>query len=76
MLENTTAKQISCGGNTVAVHSVFFFKKTTKLNSQPAQYEKKIDKGHFEKKIIIRKKNHVGKYCSILQCFKEKKLYS
>ena len=24
-----------CRGNTVAIHIVFFFKKTTKLNSQP-----------------------------------------
>jgi hypothetical protein len=36
-------------GNTVAIHSVFK-KKTTKLNSQPAQYEKKIDKDNSEKK--------------------------
>ena len=36
--------------NTVTIHC-FFFKKTTKQNSQPAQYEKnKIDKDHFEKK--------------------------
>jgi hypothetical protein len=37
-------------GNTVAIHSVLK-KKTTKLNSQPAQYEKnKIDKDNSEKK--------------------------
>jgi len=37
------------GGNTVAIHSVLK-KKTTKLNSQPAQYEKnKIDKNNSEK---------------------------
>jgi hypothetical protein len=30
---------------------MFFFRKTTKLNSQAAQYEKnKIDKDHFRKK--------------------------
>jgi hypothetical protein len=39
-------------GNTVAIHSVLK-KKTTKLNSQPPQYEKnKIDKDNS------RKKNH------------------
>ena len=44
-------------GNTVAIHSVLK-KKTTKLNSQPAQYEKnKINKDNS-------KKNHVGKHCS------------
>jgi len=37
------------GGNTIAIHSVLK-KKTTKLNSQPAQYEKnKIDKNNSEK---------------------------
>jgi hypothetical protein len=41
-------------GNTAAIHSVLK-KKTTKLNSQPAQYEKKIDKDNSGKKT---KKNH------------------
>jgi hypothetical protein len=42
-------------GNTVAIHNVFK-KKTTKLNSQPAQYEKnRIDKDFSGKK---NKKNH------------------
>ena len=37
-------------GNTVAIHSVLK-KKTTKLNSQPAQYKKnKIDKDNSGKK--------------------------
>ena len=37
-------------GNTVAIHSVLK-KKTTKLNSQPAQHLKnKIDKNNSEKK--------------------------
>jgi hypothetical protein len=42
-------------GNTIAIHSVFN-KKTTKLNSQPAQYEKKIE----STKTILEKKekNH------------------
>ena len=49
-----------------------------KLNCQ--QYEKnKFDKNIFEKKTSIKKtceetlkqgKNHVGKHCSNLQCFK------
>ena len=52
-------------GNTVAINSVLK-KKTTKLNSQPAQYEKnKINKDNS-------KKNHVGKHCSTPQCFKGK----
>ena len=52
-------------GNTVTIYSVL--KKTTKLNFQPAQYEKsKIDTDYFGKK-------HVGKHCSNPQCFKEKK---
>jgi hypothetical protein len=44
-------------GNTVAIHSVLK-KKTMKLNSQPAQYEKnKIDKDNSGKKTktIIKK---------------------
>jgi hypothetical protein len=50
-------------GNTVAIHNVLFFKKkTTKLNYQPAQYEKKkktkIDKDNSGKK------NHMEKHCS------------
>ena len=40
--------------NIVSIHNVFF-KKTTKQNSQPAQYEEnKIEKDHFEK---TKKKN-------------------
>ena len=39
-------------GNTIAIHNVFN-KKTTKLNSKPAQYENnKIDKDNYRKKII------------------------
>jgi hypothetical protein len=66
MWGNTAAKQKPFGGNTVVIHSVIF-EKTTKLNSQPIQYEKnKIDKNQSEKKKIIKRKkeNHVGKYCS------------
>jgi hypothetical protein len=36
-------------GNIVIIHGVLK-KKTTKQNSQPVQYEKKINKDHFEKK--------------------------
>jgi hypothetical protein len=43
-------------GNPVAIHNVLK-KKTTKLNSQPAQYEKnKIDKNNSEKKNKIKQK--------------------
>jgi hypothetical protein len=46
-------------GNTVAIHSVLK-KKTTKLNSQLAQYKQKIDKDNSEKKNHKKmKKNHV-----------------
>jgi hypothetical protein len=48
MWENTAAKQKPCGRNTVTIYSVIF-EKTTKLNSQLAQYKKKIDKYQFEK---------------------------
>jgi len=42
--------------NTVAIHSVLK-KKTTKLNSQSAEYEKnKIDKDNSGKKIIKNEK--------------------
>jgi hypothetical protein len=47
----------------------FIKKKTINLNSQPAQYGKKIENDHFGKKIIKRKKNHIGKHCSNSQCF-------
>jgi hypothetical protein len=49
----------------------FFIKKTIKLNSQLAQYEKKkprrtiLEKKNHKKK----KKNHIGKHCSNPQCF-------
>jgi hypothetical protein len=38
MLRNIVPKQKPCGGNTIVIYNVFFIKKTTKLNSQPAQY--------------------------------------
>jgi len=60
-------------GNIVAIHNVLK-KKITKLNSQPAQYEKKNRQTILEKKIKkIIKKNNVGKHCSNPLCFKEKK---
>jgi hypothetical protein len=52
-------KKIIMWGNTVAIHIVL---KTTKLNSQPTQYEKnKIDKDNSRKKKTHKKmkKNHV-----------------
>jgi hypothetical protein len=33
MWGNTAAKSKSCGENTVAIHNIFFYKKTKKLNS-------------------------------------------
>jgi hypothetical protein len=42
-------------GNIVTIHNVLK-KKTTKQNSQPTQYEKKVDKDHFGKKTRRRKK--------------------
>jgi hypothetical protein len=68
-------------GNTLAINGVLK-KKTTKLNFQPTQYEKKkFDKDNFGKKSIkkhvrkhcSKKKNHVGKYCSNPQCFFSRK---
>jgi len=51
-------------GNIVTIHSVLK-KKSTKQNSQLAQYKKnKIHKDHFGKKKQFIKKNHVGKHCS------------
>jgi uncharacterized protein YaiI (UPF0178 family) len=58
--------------NTVAIHSLLK-KKTTKLNSQPAQYEKnKIQKDNSRKKIIKKEKKPCGKHYSNPQCFKRK----
>ena len=62
-------------GNIIAIHNVFFSrKKTTKLNYQSAQYEKniKINKDNSGKKTKKKEKNHMEKYCSNQQCFKEK----
>jgi hypothetical protein len=47
-------------GNIVAIHSVLK-KITTKLNSQPAQYEKnKIDKDNSRKQTKYHKKKSCG----------------
>jgi hypothetical protein len=48
--------------NTIAIHNILK-KKTTKLNSQLAQYEKKIKSTKIILETII-KKNHMGKHCS------------
>jgi hypothetical protein len=51
MWRNIVAKQKPYGGNTLAIYNVFLYKKTTKLNSQSAQYEKKKNqKGPFWEK--------------------------
>ena len=50
MWRNTAAKQ-KPRGEILQQSTILFFKKTMKLNSQAAQYEKdKIDKDHFRKK--------------------------
>jgi hypothetical protein len=41
MWRNIVPKEKPRGRNTVVIYNVFFIKKTTKLNSQPAKYEKK-----------------------------------
>jgi hypothetical protein len=71
MWRNIVAKQKSYGENTLAIYNVFFIKKTIKLNSQPAQYEKKKKPKRtiLRKKIIKRKKNHIEKHCNNSQCF-------
>jgi hypothetical protein len=57
-MEKHCSKTKIMWGNIIAIHNVFF-KKTTKQNSQPTQYEKnKIDKNHFRKK---KKKIHKKK---------------
>ena len=42
--------------NIIAIHNVFFLKKITQLNFQPAQYLKKISKDNFETKKFKKKK--------------------
>jgi hypothetical protein len=52
-------------------NNTVFYEESYSCNSQSAQYQKnKIDNDNFEKKII--RKNHMRKYCSNPQCFKEK----
>jgi hypothetical protein len=52
---------------------MFFFLKTTKLNSQPAQYEKnKIDKDHLKKIIKRKKKTTYGNIITIHNVLKKK----
>jgi hypothetical protein len=48
MWRNIVPKEKPRGRNTVVIYNVFFIKKTTKLNSQPAKYEKKQN-DNFEK---------------------------
>jgi hypothetical protein len=56
---NIIAKQKPCGGNTVAIYNFFYKKKTTKQNSQPAQYEKKNKKEPFWEKIHKKKEKKI-----------------
>jgi len=64
-------------GNTIEIHNILK-KKITKLNSNQLNIKKKINKDNFEKNHTKKKtqkrgkKNHVEKYCSNPQCFKEK----
>ena len=56
-------------GNTVAIHNILK-KKTTKLNSQPAQLKKiKSTKTILEKKIKKKKKNMWGNIVAIYNVF-------
>jgi hypothetical protein len=60
--------------NTIAIHIVLK-KKNTKLNSQPAQYEKKIDKDNSEKKNNhkkMKKKTMWGNTVAIHSVLKKK----
>jgi len=60
-------------GNTVAIHNVLK-KKTTKLNSQPAQYEKKKNRQwqFWKKKQKHHKKNKWGNSVAIYSVLKKK----
>jgi hypothetical protein len=62
-------------GNTIVIHSVLK-KKTTKLNSQPAQYEKKNRQRQFWKQNHkkMKKKTMWGNTIAIHNIFKEKKI--
>ena len=62
MWRNIVAKLKPYGENTLAIYNVFFIKKNIKLNSQPAQYEKKKPKRTIlGKKIIKRTKKSYRK---------------
>jgi len=60
-------------GNTVAIHSVLKKKNYEAKNSQPAQYEKKIDKENSGKKIIKKKQKSMwGNTVAIHSVLKKK----
>jgi hypothetical protein len=64
---NTVARKNHVGKHCSNPQCFLFKKKTTKLNYQPAQYEKKtkIDKDSSgKKKQRKKKKNYMGKHCS------------
>jgi hypothetical protein len=67
MWGNTVARKNHVGKHCSNPQCFLFKKKTTKLNYQPTQYEKKtkIDKDSSgKKKQRKNKKNHMGKHCS------------
>ena len=55
---NTAAKQKPCGGNTVAIHNIFFLNYKAKFSTN--SIFKKIDKDNFEKKLKKKKKEEVN----------------
>jgi len=71
MWGNTVARKNNVGKHCSNLQCFFFKKKTTNLNYQLAQYEKKLKltKTILEKKQRKKKKNHMGKHCSNQQCF-------
>ena len=52
-----------------------FKEQTTKLNSQPAQYEKKIDQDNFRKKIIQKEKKTMWRNTVAIHIVLKKKNY-
>jgi len=69
MCRDIVAKQKPCEENVVAIYNIFFIKTYTKLNLQPAQYEKNW-KWLFWGKKSYKKTNHIGKHCNNSQyCF-------
>jgi hypothetical protein len=55
-MEKHYSKTKTMWGNIVAIHSVFFFKIRNKILNQLNMKKKKIDKDHFRRKKIHKKK--------------------